>query len=105
MRALTTRAAWEQRNPHTTLEIASPRNQVPRLMLKTIFILLLFAGALRAAGNDAPDIPSGSAGHFPGLKASSLEGQSFDLPGDFKGDRNLLFIAFEREQQTSIDTW
>ena len=27
------------------------------------------------------------------------------LPQDFRGERNLLLIAFEREQQKDIDTW
>jgi hypothetical protein len=27
------------------------------------------------------------------------------LPTDFEGDRNLLLVAFEREQQKDVDTW
>ncbi len=27
------------------------------------------------------------------------------MPGGFAGDRNLLLIAFQREQQADIDTW
>lgn len=27
------------------------------------------------------------------------------LPEDFAGDRNLLLIAFRREQQKNVDTW
>jgi hypothetical protein len=27
------------------------------------------------------------------------------LPEDFEGDRNLLLIAFQRDQQKNVDTW
>jgi len=27
------------------------------------------------------------------------------LPGDFEGSRNLLLVAFQREQQAQVDTW
>ncbi len=43
--------------------------------------------------------------HFPSVKASNLEKREFNLPADFEGDRNLLLIAFEREQQKDVDTW
>jgi hypothetical protein len=42
---------------------------------------------------------------FPTVKASNLEGKDFTLPADFAGESNLLFIAFERRQQTDIDGW
>lgn len=44
-------------------------------------------------------------GTFPKLTASNLETQTFSLPQDFAGDRNLLLIAFQREQQANVDTW
>ena len=43
--------------------------------------------------------------HFPSVKASNLEKRDFNLPADFEGDRNLLLVAFEREQQKDVDTW
>ncbi|MBV9671119.1 MAG: hypothetical protein JOZ43_09200 [Acidobacteriales bacterium] len=42
---------------------------------------------------------------FPELKASNLEGRRLSLPQDFEGERNLVFIAFAREQQKDVDTW
>jgi hypothetical protein len=42
---------------------------------------------------------------FPRLIAVNLEKQTLSLPEDFAGDRNLLLIAFQREQQQSVDTW
>ena len=44
-------------------------------------------------------------GTFPKLTASNLQKQTFSLPEDFAGDRNLLLIAFQREQQQNVDTW
>jgi hypothetical protein len=44
-------------------------------------------------------------GTFPKLTAANLEKQAFSLPEDFAGDRNLLLIAFQREQQQNVDTW
>ena len=44
-------------------------------------------------------------GTFPKLKASNLEKQTFSLPDDFAGERNLLLIAFQRKQQENVDTW
>jgi hypothetical protein len=42
---------------------------------------------------------------FPRLTASNLEKRSFTLPDDFEGSRNLLLVAFQREQQQQVDTW
>ena len=44
-------------------------------------------------------------GTFPKLTAYNLEKQTLSLPEDFAGDRNLLLIAFQREQQKEVDTW
>jgi hypothetical protein len=59
--------------------------------------------AVSAAGpaSDQDD----SAGRFPQLKASNLEKRSMNLPEDFEGSRNLLLVAFQREQQAQVDTW
>ena len=42
---------------------------------------------------------------FPRLIASNLEKRKFTLPDDFEGSRNLLLVAFQREQQQQVDTW
>jgi hypothetical protein len=34
-----------------------------------------------------------------------LAGTPLHLPQDFAGDRSLLLIAFQREQQQNVDTW
>jgi hypothetical protein len=42
---------------------------------------------------------------FPAIHASNLEHRAFRLPADFEGERNLLLIAFERDQQENVETW
>lgn len=42
---------------------------------------------------------------FPRVQGANLERRSFTLPDDFAGERNLVLIAFKREQQSEIDTW
>jgi hypothetical protein len=42
---------------------------------------------------------------FPVVTSDNLEGRSFTLPRDFDGERNVVFIAFKREQQRDVDSW
>jgi hypothetical protein len=42
---------------------------------------------------------------FPVVTFDNLERKSFTLPRDFGGERNVVFIAFQRLQQADIDTW
>jgi hypothetical protein len=55
-------------------------------------------------GLASEEIVAGEA-RFPRLIASNLEKRSFTLPDDFEGSRNLLLVAFQREQQQQVDTW
>jgi len=55
-------------------------------------------------GLASAEIVTGEA-RFPRLIASNLERRSFTLPDDFEGSRNLLLVAFQREQQQQVDTW
>ena len=56
-------------------------------------------------GRSAALRESSAGEHFPSVKASNLEKRVFNLPADFEGERNLLLVAFEREQQKDVDTW
>ncbi len=42
---------------------------------------------------------------FPEVEGKNLEGKNFHLPRDFEGELNLLFLAFQREQQLMVNTW
>ena len=76
-----------------------------KIVVWTIASLLasLIAGSKEGRSAAPPDNSPGA--HFPSVKASNLEKRAFNLPADFEGDRNLLLVAFEREQQKDVDTW
>ena len=42
---------------------------------------------------------------FPDVKGTSLDGREFNLPRDFEGRLNIVFVAFQREQQLAVNTW
>ena len=42
---------------------------------------------------------------FPTLTTKDLNGNRRHLPDDFKGDINLLLIAYLRQHQDDVDTW
>ena len=43
--------------------------------------------------------------HLPEIEVRSLEGERLVIPRDLEGKRNLLAIAFQRQQQQAVDTW
>ncbi len=49
----------------------------------------------------APD----TLGLFPRVEGTNLEGEQFTLPSDFTGDLNVVLVAFQREQQSDVDSW
>ena len=42
---------------------------------------------------------------FPTVQGTNLEHRTFRLPADFAGERNLVVVAFQREQQEQVATW
>ncbi len=42
---------------------------------------------------------------FPEVEARSLSGRIYRLPSDLDGDRNVLVVAFRRDQQRLVDQW
>ena len=42
---------------------------------------------------------------FPTVSGENLEGHKLTLPRDFEQKRNILVIAFKREQQRESETW
>ena len=42
---------------------------------------------------------------FPPVTGETLTGRVLDLPEDFEGELNLVFVAFKRDQQSDVDTW
>lgn len=72
-------------------------NSFATVLVTMTLVTLVYAGEARPA--------SQTTARFPDLKASNLEGREFNLPADFAGERNLVLIAFQREQQEQLDTW
>jgi hypothetical protein len=50
-------------------------------------------------------VPMPTVTVFPAIRASNLNGRQFNLPGDFEGARNLVVLAFQREQQALVESW
>lgn len=42
---------------------------------------------------------------FPPTQGQNLEGRTLEMPRDFAGALNVVFIAFKREQQADVDSW
>jgi hypothetical protein len=68
----------------------------------SILVLSLLTGPLTPAGARPA---KGEETMFPSVGGSNLEGRPFNLPRDFEGRLNLVFVAFQREQQPDVDTW
>jgi hypothetical protein len=70
--------------------------------IKTIFavafILLLSGPPVFAAAAGAPL-------SFPKVEGVNLDNVAQVLPRDFKGRLNLILMAFQRGQQSEVDTW
>jgi len=49
-------------------------------------------------------VSSGSI-RFPVVSGFNLNRQEFELPRDFRGDLNLLFVPFLQTQQYIVNTW
>lgn len=77
---------------------------IPRVVGGLISALAL-AGCI-PAGVNSPVATKGVEGvTFPDVVGIDLEGEQLALPAEFAGRRNLVAIAFEREQQAVVDTW
>lgn len=76
-----------------------------KIVVWALASLLVTFNAGSGGGHSVALPDSSAAEHFPSVKASNLEKRDFNLPADFEGERNLLLVAFEREQQKDVDTW
>ncbi len=68
-------------------------------------IALLLAMPAAALATEVVDRRADRPGAFPVLQAESLQGRRVRLPDQLKGERNLLLVAYERQQQADLDTW
>ncbi|MBK7048381.1 MAG: hypothetical protein IPH48_18150 [bacterium] len=77
---------------------------VAALLLATLATATLVNATL-AHATEIIDRRTEQPGTFPVIAAETLRGRSVRLPEQLKGERNLLIVAYEREQQADIDTW
>jgi len=42
---------------------------------------------------------------FPRLEARDLQGRAVELPEGIEGERNVVIVAFRRDQQSLVDSW
>lgn len=70
-----------------------------------LMLLAALAAAPSARATEVIDRRAELPGTFPVIAAETLRGRRVQLPDQLKGERNLLLVAYEREQQAEIDTW
>ncbi|MGF1493628.1 MAG: hypothetical protein ACFBSC_14465 [Microcoleaceae cyanobacterium] len=46
-----------------------------------------------------------STPYFPNVSGRNINNRSYNLPGDFEGEYNVVLLAFAQEQQFSVNTW
>jgi hypothetical protein len=44
-------------------------------------------------------------GYFPSVSGKNLNNKSWTAPANFPGERTLVVVGFEEEQQVGIDSW
>jgi hypothetical protein len=68
-----------------------------------IRVALLLAIALLSTSVESQE--PASSGQLPSLTGENLNSRKMTLPQDLPGDPALLFIAFDQDQQSQIDSW
>lgn len=70
-----------------------------------LLAMTVFASHAGAQRQEVSVPNADSLGWFPRAVGSNLEGRTFALPFDLEGKRNVVLVAFKREQQADVDTW
>ncbi|MBI1237902.1 MAG: hypothetical protein GC199_01030 [Alphaproteobacteria bacterium] len=69
--------------------------------MRKLLAALLAGFAVGAAGAHAAE----ESPRIPRIEAEDLNGRDIVIPADIPGERTLVFIAFEQEQQFDVDSW
>lgn len=75
------------------------------MRLTSIMVVLALVAPTLAGATEVIDRRDDRPGVFPVIEATTLQGRKVRLPDQLKGERNLLLVAYEREQQAEVDTW
>lgn len=70
-----------------------------------VLAMTIFASTTSAQRQEVTVPNADTLGWFPRAVGSNLEGRTFALPFDLEGKRNVVVVAFKREQQADVDTW
>ncbi len=71
--------------------------------MRLINIIILFTLLTSCSTNYKNVNPIGKI--FPTINGTSLNGQDYQIPYDFKGDKLLFLIGFNRKTHFDIDRW
>ena len=77
-------------------------------MLRSVLFAVLIASITAGpspTGTTMTFVAADTLGKFPHVEGTNLEGEDFSLPADFKGELNVVLVAFKREQQADVDSW
>ncbi len=82
----------------------SQTKKISIILIIVLFCLALLKIFLIGAGTITKLEPTQNS-IFPTLYGVSLDGKEITLPRDFKTPLNLVVLAFDDDQQKSLDTW
>ena len=66
-------------------------------------LALLALGGL--GWSDVPHALAADGPRLPPVTGKDLNGEPWQAPAEFPGDRTLVILGYEQEQQAAIDTW
>ena len=81
------------------------RSSLEHMRTPTICAIVPIAACFAFAAPQDSFAQTPGPSHFPPVSGKNLDGKLFNLPGDFAGRVNLVFVAFAREQQSDVESW
>lgn len=83
------------------LRLTSEMECAQHIGAASVIVTVLYGGVCVAIQSGAQAMPP----RFPALASKDLNGRKLSLPQDMPGERTIVIVAFEREQQANVDTW
>jgi hypothetical protein len=80
----------------------------PQMVIRIIALLTLIIGSFmvwRALVGQSRLVVQRDDVHFPTVSGYNLDRQEREFPRDFDGELNLIFVAFQRWHQSTVNTW
>lgn len=73
--------------------------------IKLLATAAFFIGILAVHAMASTTQTQSTLGRMPPIKAQTLNKSEVTLPADLPGQRTIVLMAFERDQQHNVDTW